>query len=49
MEALRYHGDKGLKLEDLPAPTPGPGEILIEVQTVGICRTDIEKIGRAHV
>jgi L-iditol 2-dehydrogenase len=48
MEALRYHGDKGLKLEDLPAPTPGPGEILIEVQTVGICRTDIEIVEGSH-
>ena len=48
MKALRYHGAKGLKLEDLPAPTPGRGEVLIEVQAVGICRTDIEIVEGSH-
>jgi len=29
-------------VEDYPPPTPLPGEALIRVQTVGICRTDLE-------
>lgn len=30
-----------LKLENLPIPKPGKGEILIEVKACGICRTDL--------
>src|SRR3954454_18410689 len=39
MKSIRVH-DKGgpevLKLEDLPDPTPGPGELLIDVEAVGM-------------
>jgi len=30
-----------LRLADIPAPTPGPDEVLIEVQACGLCRTDL--------
>lgn len=30
-----------LRLADLPDPTPGPGEIVVEVSHCGLCRTDI--------
>ncbi|HLM08276.1 MAG TPA: zinc-dependent alcohol dehydrogenase family protein [Thermoleophilaceae bacterium] len=30
-----------LRLADLPAPEPGPGEVLLEVAACGICRTDL--------
>jgi threonine dehydrogenase-like Zn-dependent dehydrogenase len=48
MRALRYHAGRGLLLEDVPAPSPGPGEVLIEVRAVGICRTDIEIVEGSH-
>jgi threonine dehydrogenase-like Zn-dependent dehydrogenase len=31
---------KPLELTDLPDPVPGPGEVVIEVEAEGICRTD---------
>jgi len=30
-----------LRLEDVPKPKPGPGEILIHVHTCGVCHTDL--------
>ncbi|MHC4846940.1 MAG: alcohol dehydrogenase catalytic domain-containing protein, partial [Planctomycetota bacterium] len=30
-----------LRLVELPDPRPGPGEILLELSTCGLCRTDI--------
>ena len=30
-----------LRLVDIPKPTPGPGQLLIEVETCGVCRTDL--------
>src|SRR6476659_7657743 len=27
---------------DLPDPTPGPGEVLVEVGACGVCRTDLQ-------
>ena len=33
-----------LRLVDLPVPQPGAGEILIEVESCGVCRTDLHLI-----
>ena len=30
-----------LRLEDVPEPQPGPGEVLIAVEACGVCRTDL--------
>jgi alcohol dehydrogenase, propanol-preferring len=30
-----------LVLEDLPIPSPGPGEVLLKVEACGVCRTDL--------
>src|SRR3954464_6275881 len=30
-----------LSLEDVPKPEPGPGEVLVKVETAGLCHTDI--------
>lgn len=34
-----------LRVEDLPDPTPGPGELLVSGSLVGMCHTDVEVIG----
>ncbi|HET7763955.1 MAG TPA: zinc-dependent alcohol dehydrogenase family protein [Burkholderiales bacterium] len=42
MRAMRLHAPRrGLDLEDVPEPSPGPGEILLEVRACGVCRTDL--------
>jgi D-arabinose 1-dehydrogenase-like Zn-dependent alcohol dehydrogenase len=37
MRAATWHGESRFTLDDLPEPTPGPGEVLIAVHTAGIC------------
>lgn len=48
MNALRLHAVGDLRLDEVPAPQPGRDEVLIEVQAVGICRTDLEVVGGSH-
>ncbi|HEV3376895.1 MAG TPA: zinc-dependent alcohol dehydrogenase family protein [Thermoleophilaceae bacterium] len=33
-----------LRLADLPAPEPGPGDVLLDVAACGICRTDLHVV-----
>ena len=33
-----------LRLRDVPAPAPGPGEVLLKVVACGVCRTDIHVV-----
>ena len=32
---------KPLSLEELPIPTPGPGEVLVKIRATGVCHTDL--------
>jgi L-iditol 2-dehydrogenase len=41
MRAARLHGIRDLRLENLLRPTPGPGEVLLEVASVGVCGSDV--------
>ena len=38
--AARLHGQRDLRLDDDQAPTPGPGEVLVRVTSVGLCGSD---------
>jgi propanol-preferring alcohol dehydrogenase len=41
MRALRLHAaGEPLRLERLPVPEPGPGQVLLRVLACGVCRTD---------
>lgn len=33
-----------LRLAELPVPTPGPGQVLLQVEACGVCRTDLHLI-----
>jgi L-iditol 2-dehydrogenase len=46
MKAAVYHGKQDLRLEEIPVPEPGPGELLLRVDACGICPTDLKKIGK---
>jgi len=44
MQAAVYHGINDVRVETVPVPKIGPGEILLRVHTCGICGTDLKKI-----
>ncbi len=44
MQALVYHGVNDVRLQEVPVPEIGAGELLIRVHTCGICGTDLKKI-----
>jgi L-iditol 2-dehydrogenase len=44
MRAVVYHGVNDVRMEEVPVPEIGPGEILVRVHTCGICGTDLKKI-----
>lgn len=41
MKAARFYGGKDIRLETLPDPEPGEGEVLIAVKSTGICGGDL--------
>lgn len=44
MQAAVYRGKEDVRLETVPVPKIGRGEILLRVHTCGICGTDLKKI-----
>jgi L-iditol 2-dehydrogenase len=44
MKAVVYHGVNDVRLETVPVPQIGAGELLIRIHTCGICGTDLKKI-----
>ncbi len=42
MAAVVCHGPEDYRLEECPRPTPGPGEVLLRVESVGICASDLK-------
>ena len=44
MAAAVYRGINDVRLEQVPVPSIGPDEILVRVDTCGICGTDLKKI-----
>jgi propanol-preferring alcohol dehydrogenase len=42
MQAAVVHDfTKSLSIQETPKPVPGPGEVLVKVETAGLCHTDI--------
>jgi 2-desacetyl-2-hydroxyethyl bacteriochlorophyllide A dehydrogenase len=41
MKALVYVAPERMEVQDLPEPTPGEGEVLLQVSAAGICGSDI--------
>lgn len=42
MNAVVCHGPEDYALEELAVPLPGPGEMLIRVEAVGVCASDVK-------
>ncbi|CAI6269848.1 unnamed protein product [Periconia digitata] len=43
MKAVRFHGQRDLRYEDIPIPTVGKGQVKIKPAWVGICGTDLHE------
>jgi L-iditol 2-dehydrogenase len=44
MRAVVYRGVNDMRVETVPVPKIGPGELLVKIATCGICGTDLKKI-----
>ena len=42
MKAIRIHGPKNAKYEEIDIPSIGPDDVLIRVRAAGLCGTDLE-------
>ncbi len=43
MRGVVFHGEREVELVTRPDPTPGPGEIVIEVHASGMCGSDLHR------
>ena len=44
MKAAIYRGNGRILVESVPVPEIGPGEMMVEVRSCGVCHTDLKKI-----
>lgn len=44
MTAVVYRGVNDMRVETVPVPAIGPGELLVKIATCGVCGTDLKKI-----
>ena len=49
MRVARLHGVGDVRLSDEPAPTPGPGEVMLRVTAVGLCGSDLHWYGQGGI
>jgi len=47
MRAMMCYGPKDYRLEEVPVPRPGLGEVLVRILGVGICASDLKCYGGA--
>jgi (R,R)-butanediol dehydrogenase/meso-butanediol dehydrogenase/diacetyl reductase len=43
MRALTLYGNRDLRLDEIPEPAPGPGQVALRTRLVGICGTDLHE------
>jgi len=48
MRVAMYYSNQDLRLEEMPTPQTGPGELLMRVEASGICGTDLLEWYRLH-
>jgi len=48
MKAARYLGPREIRVEDIPVPKIGAGEVLLRVRACGLCATDVKTYARGH-
>jgi L-iditol 2-dehydrogenase len=48
VRAARFHGPGDLRIEDVPDPRPGPGDVLVQVDVALTDGTDLKAFRRGH-
>jgi len=48
MRAARLHGARDVRIDDVPTPEAGPGEVLVRVRAVAICPSDLRLYQDGH-
>ena len=48
MKALLFHGPGDLRLEDVPNPEAGPGDVLVQIEVALTDGTDAKAFRRGH-
>lgn len=48
MKALKYYGPGDIRIEEVPIPEAGAGQILVAVEACGVCATDVKTFQRGH-
>jgi len=48
MKAAVLYGKQDIKIEDRPIPVPGPNQLVVKIDYVGICGTDVEFYKDGH-
>lgn len=43
MKAARFHGQGDIRIDDIPEPQVGPGQVEVSVEWCGICGTDLHE------
>ena len=49
MQAVRWHARGDVRVETVPDPVPGPGEVLVRVEWCGLCGTDVHEYAHGPV
>ena len=48
MRVAMYYNNKDIRIEEIPKPTIGPDEVLIQIEASGICGSDVLEWYRIH-
>jgi L-iditol 2-dehydrogenase len=43
-----YYSNNNIRIEEMPTPEPGPGELLVRIEASGICGSDVMEWYRLH-
>lgn len=47
MRGVVFSGDREIEMMEFPDPTPGPGEVVLEMKASGMCGSDLQQYRRA--
>jgi L-iditol 2-dehydrogenase len=49
MRVARVMAPREIRLEDVPVPRPGPGEVLVRIRAVGLCGSDLQYYAQGRI